>query len=236
MSIVPSGTKRIMVAQNFAKDNYGLDLQGVNPARPVSQQDFSQQDTNKQEMPAQPPQETAINDTVAPQDPNAPQEAGESSNEDLTEYIFKKLESWGYPPRRLEEFEDKFVNEKIFPGDVKEVVIELPDRYYGTRKRLSGKDLAQIVREVQEKFGLNFQDAERKEKKLTINFSSQQTINPEEEMEGAGDNLDEIYGTPAAGGKKQPSNKKTAATLNEMLKEGHSALYNAIVNSQKETK
>ena len=146
---------------------------------------------------------------------------------DITEYIFKKLESFGYPPRRLEQFENKFVDEKLYPGGLREVSITLPDRYYAKRKRLSDKDVASIVKEMQSQFQLSFVDAERKEKNLTMNFTSQVQKDEEDEVM-AGDVLDDVYG----GGEslsKQKKNKK-ASTMNELLKYNRENLFKTMLS------
>ena len=129
--------------------------------------------------------------------------------EDLSEYVFKFLEEKGYPPRRLEEFEDNFVQEKIFAGNNREVTIVLPDRYYGTKKRFSDKDVNKFVRTISERFQLSFIDGERKDKKFTINFSS---VAPQQDGEGLEpkDDLDVIFGTPKGKGKEKSEVKPAA--------------------------
>ena len=177
MNIVPSGAKKRMVAQTMMGDG----------------DSFGDLETNV-EIPE------GVTSEIQPETPPQTEQIPEDGKPDLTEYIFKTLENFGYPPRRLEEYEKEFVNEKIFAGGVREVTIVIPDRYYGTRKRISNDDFNKMVNDIQKSFGLTFIDAERKDKKISINFSSQKQ---EEENEGVqlGDDLDEVYG--------QPKDKKT---------------------------
>jgi len=48
----------------------------------------------------------------------------------LTNYVFKKLENYGYPGRRLQEFKAKFVRETVSPEGIKDIQIEIPDKKY----------------------------------------------------------------------------------------------------------
>jgi hypothetical protein len=188
MSIVPSGARKRMVAQQMMSDgnSFGnLETENEIPDNIGTMENGLQSQTE------QIPQEQ-------------PSENGEP---DLTEYIFKTLEKFGYPPRRLEEFEKEFVNEKIFSGGVKEVSIVVPDRYYGTRKRISDDDFNQMVNDIQNGFGLTFIDAERKDKKITINFSSQKQ--EEEDDVQLGDDLDDVYGPS----KDRKGKKKAASSM-----------------------
>ena len=202
MSIVPRGTRRQMVAQSFVRD----DLTGFEP-------ELSDENINRLQ-----PEEPVTGEIQTEEVQAKP---------DLTEYIFKTLEGFGYPPRRLEEYEKEFVNEKIFAGGVKEVSIVIPDRYYGTRKRVSDEDFNKMVTDIQENFGLSFIDAERKDKKITINFTSQKQEDTEDEI-APGDDLDEVYGQPK-GKKAKP---KTASTLRELLdiQKNSDNLYNLILD------
>lgn len=222
MRIVPAGTKRYMVAQsdqdqgNMGAFSVGQEQQGgqeqaveTGEMKPALEAPVAEQPV----QPETPPAEEVSAEPVAGTE-EIPAEGEES---DLTEYITEVLQGFGYPPRRLEEFEKEFINEKIYSGGIKDVAITLPDRYYGTRRRISDKDLSKLVNQIQQQFGLNFVDAERKDKKLNINFSSKQQQGEEDENAVAGDILDEVYG-PSDGGKKKQKSKKEAETLAEMIK------------------
>ena len=185
MNIVPSGARKLMIAQTMMSD--------ANPFGAFESENPNMATDNMSTM----------EEDVQPQTEQI-QEPSDDGKPDLTEYIFKTLEKFGYPPRRLEEYEKEFVNEKIFSGGVKEVAVTVPDRYYGTRKRISDDDFNQMVNDIQNSFGLTFIDAERKDKKITINFSSQK---PEEESDvPLGDDLDEVYG-PSKDKKGSPKRK-----------------------------
>jgi hypothetical protein len=138
----------------------------------------------------------------------------------LTDFIFRKLESFGYPGRRLEEFKKKFIKENISPDGTKDIKVEIPDKYYpnemGDIKTIETEELSSLVSEMGDKFGLNFNGAERSEGKWVINLTSaKKGKNPEDEM--APDNLEEVYG-PANSNGNLKKKKVNAFSLNEMIK------------------
>jgi len=188
MSFVPSGKRKRMVAQSnmmIDGNSFGVFEDGT-------------------EMPND---MASVEDDLQPQTEQIPQEQPTDDGEpDLTEYIFKTLEKFGYPPRRLEEFEKEFVNEKIFSGGIREVEVVIPDRYYGTRKRISDNDFNQIVNDIQNSFGLIFNEAERKDKKINISFTSEKK--EEEDDVQLGDDLDDVYGPS-----KDRKGKKKASSM-----------------------
>jgi len=220
MPIVPSGKKRIMESQS------SLDIGDEWGVRELDQSNGYPAVENNNVY-------TDIDEGIDKTPTETP---------DLNEYIFKLLEGFGYPPRRLEEFSDNFIEEEFFPGGVKDVTVTLPDRYYGTRKRLSDQDLSRILEDMQSKFNLVLNKASRKDKKIIAEFAS----HPQEEEgnrgteEGqenvAGDDLDEIFGPGKE--KAQKENGKTdrkkvrrASTMHEMLKENRSNLINKFIET-----
>lgn len=219
MAIVPSGKRRQMMAQNFEDDP----LSSVNLDK--SDMDLSALDSfNKKDVKMD---ESTFEGAKMPDE-------DDSKGSDVGTYIFSKLESLGYPPRRLEEFENEFINEKIYPGGVREVTIIIPDRYYGMKKRLSTSDFSEIVKEIQDNFGLNFVDAERKDKKISMNFTSQSAKDEdgeEEENEFAGDVLEEVYGPGDSSRKSKPKNK-SAMTMRDMLKMSKEKLVEKIIKEK----
>jgi hypothetical protein len=166
--------------------------------------------------------QTGVKDISDLSQPADIDQSEKESTTDITEYIFEKLQNFGYPPRRLEEFETEFVKQKFYPGENKEVTIVIPDRYYGMRKSLSDKDIKTIISEMSEKFGLSFTEGEREDKKITLNFISQQEAekikSDSEEDSFVGDELDEIYGSPSKD--KSKSKKVKAFTALELVKMG----------------
>ena len=123
MKLIPSGNRRIMVAQLNNPSGIGIDFgNGVEPvSAPVNVPDI----------------------------PVSSQEGKKEDSEDLTQYVFNKLVGFGYPPRRLDGYEEKFVHEKITRDGGRDVTVVIPDRYYGSKKSLSRKDFVEIVNEVQ---------------------------------------------------------------------------------------
>lgn len=159
---------------------------------------------------------------------------GSGNEDDVTEFIFKTLTHFGYPPRRLEQYEEEFVKEKIFPDGSREVTLVIPDRYYGSKKRLSNKDFTNIVNSIQKQFGLNFEDAERSDLKVTLNFNSR-TMQEQENESQAGminDVLTQVYGPGKDDGglkNKKPKRNKAACTIQEMIKESKNSLFDKLI-------
>ena len=217
MAIVPNGTRRMMVAQTLGQ-------------QPAFNPQLENLNMDKQPAPAQATEGEA---SYLPKGLFNEEQSSDGIGDgppDITEFIFSKLERFGYPPRRLEQFENKFVDEKLYPGGLREVSITLPDRYYAKRKRLSDSDIASIVKEMQSQFQLNFVDAERKDKNLTMNFTSQVQKDENEDEALAGDVLDDVYGGGEGGSSKQKKNKKTqASTINELLKYNKENLFQTML-------
>jgi hypothetical protein len=238
MAISPVGKKKIMVAQMESNQNWGLqseDMQNPMQTPPSARAEKSGNGTN---LPPDESKELGVNDGI----PNDQEPALEEhqGGEDITNYIFQKLEGFGYPPRRLEDFSSEFVTEKIYSGGIKEVAVVIPDSYYGSRNKVSDHDFTKIIDEIQQKFKLHFTDGERKDKKITLNFTSQKPIdNTATEDQGSGDNLDEVYGKRGNSQEKkqQPNSpiksnvkvkKVQASTLNEMLAENKDSMIEAL--------
>ena len=93
--------------------------------------------------------------------------------------------------------------------------------YYGKAKRLRGEEISKITEEIQNQFGLTFKDGERKDKKVFLNFVSN---NPDESAGGEegdaamGDALDAAFGGGGAAAQKSKQKKKVAKTQSEMMK------------------
>ena len=213
MAIVPSGKRKIMVAQNVQQDFSNSQLDNLNFNKPMA-----------------PPQEDSDTSSFLPKSFFNEKKEDDTSQMDITEFIFKTLESFGYPPRRLEQFENKFVDEKLYPGGLREISITLPDRYYSERKRLRDTDISKIVREMQTTFQLSFVDAERKDKNIKMNFTSQVQKEEGEESEMAGDVLDDVYGGGSGETTSKRNKRKKAQTMNELVKGNRDALYDLMLS------
>lgn len=170
------------------------------------------------------PEEAAPEVTEVPEAPESPEAGLEGVPEDnqptLTDFIFKTLESFGYPGRRLEEFKKKFVKESVAPDGTKDIKVEIPDRHYpdemGNIKTVETEELGKIVQHINSKFGLNFNGAERSEGKWLINLTSAKR---EEDGDDSmvKDNLDEVYGSPSSGGNPKKEKPVQAYSQREMI-------------------
>lgn len=240
MAIVPAGTMRVMVAQTIANplvQGY-QDHPQEQPAQSVPDvpQEINETPQEGAESVVDPEAEDNNPELQSQPDKMGNPVAEPNDNKEsatLTDFVFKKLEEFGYPPRRLEEFKKKFVRESVTPDGIKDLKIEIPDRYYpdaqGNIKTVETEELAKIVKEIGSKFGLNFNGAERSDGKWTINLTSAKKTSSEEEQGLSRDNLDEVYGTPSGGGSKKQTAKKEkpavrAFTIGEMIKAGKDGL------------
>jgi len=221
MAIVPSGKMHIMKTQKFANplsQGFNDEVSTGNNLPSFETEEGLEEDIS----PVNPESVNGIQEEQeqmgGPTDPLEPKSKGKT----LTDYIFKNLESFGYPGRRLQEFKSKFVRESVSPEGVKDIQVEIPDKKYpdgmGQTESIENEDLGAISKEINRMFGLNFNGAERTDGKWTIKFTSAKITNPDEEGGMVRDNLDEVYGTPNKGNPKQEP-KRVAFTLQEMIKE-----------------
>ena len=218
MAIVPAGKLRIMQAQNMRESLYD------NPQieKPVSAP------YPGEGIDSTPTLEPEVALEEEPQMEEELQQEESKERKTLSNYIFKKLESFGYPGRRLEEFKKKFVNQDISPEGTETIRIEIPDKKYpnpqtGKTETIESDDLYPLVKEINKIFGLNFNGASRAEGRWTINFTSE-VVSKENDEEGmVTDNLDEVYGQPSKGRKP-----KAAFTIEEMIKKGKNNLVDTL--------
>lgn len=191
MSIVPSGKRRFMVAQaDLPQMSGGSDLLNDLPGDNLSIDNLSNM--------AQDQEETTFDDEPS-----------------LMATIIEFYSSLGYPPRRLQEFKDKFYEEKGSKDGDTNVTMTLPDRLYGKDRAIPKSKIKEFIDEIESKFGLSFIDYKRSNMQLIMNFSSR---NPQEDMsDQPGDILDQVYGKPSSGGSKGSSKK--ASTTKELIKE-----------------
>jgi len=207
MRLVPSGNRRRMVAQALdSGPEVGVDF---GPGA---------------EAPELPPPGEPTAEAVEPQEEQVDEQpVSEDTAPDVTEYIFKKLVGFGFPERRLNDYEDEFVKEKIHRDGSREITVTIPDRYYGSKKRLSTKDFSSMVNEMQKQFGLEFIDADRSDMKITMNFSTRSPEAENEDAIPAEDTLSMVYGPGKSESTKKPPAKrnrkrKAAYTTQELIK------------------
>jgi hypothetical protein len=188
-----------------------------------------------------------INDDVSIGEGEEEGLAPKEKRKTLTSYIFEKLQQYGYPGRRLQEFKSEFVKESVSPEGQKDIEVVIPDKKYPDEKgftdTIENEELKSIAHEVNTSFGLNFNGADRAGGKWTIKFTSADISNPEEEAISH-DSLDAVYGKPdksnrpgqpGSPGQKSIGGAKPAVaayTHSEMIKAGKS---NVIKKIQKMT-
>ena len=219
MTIVPAGKTHIMEAQSISNplvQGYDGDTSFNNNLPTLETEEAMEEDLSV-------PNEVENTDIVQPQEGVEQQVSpiDEGKKKTLTNYIYKKLQSYGYPGRRLDEFKTKFVRETLSPDGMKDVQVELPDKKYndkGLADSIDHEELRDIAQEINKLFGLNFNGADHADGKWTVKFTSQKITNPEDEQGGFRDGLEEVYGNPANTKEKEPEHAVKAFTLREMIK------------------
>ena len=216
MDIAPTGKTRVMVAQTYSNPlSEGFEGMSINnaPSQPLETDNAMEEDIGGGDV---------INDDVSiepGEDQNlAPKENGRKT---LTTYVYEKLQSYGYPGRRLQDFKAEFVKESISPEGVKDIQVVIPDKKYPDEKgftdTIENKELKEISHEVSQMFGLHFNGAERSDGKWTIKYTSADLSDPEEEI--TDDNLDQVYGKPDKSKQERQKPIRSASTMREMIKE-----------------
>lgn len=230
MAIVPAGKLRVMEAQSFSNPMVGGDASESSMANDIPS--FETEEGLNEEVGGTSPETSPEppDDIGGPQEEIGGVEEPTEGRKTLTNYVFKKLENYGYPGRRLQEFKAKFVKETVSPEGIKDIQIEIPDKKYpnemGQTDTIENEELAEISKEVNQMFGLNFNGAERTDGKWTIKFTSAENSNPDE---GAmvRDNLDEVYGTPHKtnnNSQKRETTPVRAESIYEMIKSSKSGI------------
>ena len=253
MTLVPSGKTRVMVAQNIGRAeplsgvggmSESIDNEGAGPLKPA------EDPMGAPFAPAPEPGPSldtegamdddlgteSVNDDVSIGADEEAQMAPKENKKTLTSYIFEKMQSYGYPGRRLQEFKSEFVKETVSPEGQKDIEVVIPDKKYPDEKgftdTIEGDELKSIAHEVNQAFGLNFNGADRAGGKWTIKFTSADITDPEEGI--SHDTLDQVYGKPDKGsqpgkpgqsgqiGQKPAVESKppVRASMMEMIKEG----------------
>jgi len=256
MSLVPAGKIRIMAQQQFSTPSMegfggeGIDGQPGGPLKPALDPmgedpmgspmgDESALDTEgamDEDLGTEP-----VNDDVSMGAGEEAQQLEPKENrKTLTSYIFEKLESYGYPGRRLQEFKSEFVKESVSPEGQKDIEVVIPDKKYPDEKgftdTIENEELKSIAHEVNTSFGLNFNGADRAGGKWTIKFTSADIANPEEEAISH-DSLDQVYGKPDKSNQSGLSGQKPAVeskppiaaySIREMIKAGKNNMVKTI--------
>ncbi len=224
MNLVPVGKTRVMVAQNFSSP-----LSQGYSERSIVDEDSGPNGIETGKAMEEDINDTIINDDVSIGEQETEQLAPErNSRKTLTTYVYEKLESYGYPGRRLQEFKAEFVKESISPEGVKDIQVVIPDKKYPDEKgytdTIENEELKEISHEINKMFGLNFNGAERADGKWTIKFTSADLKDPEEPI--SRDNLEDVYGKPDKSKTEQSRQKpiRAAFTLKEMVKEQKSKI------------
>lgn len=214
--IIPSGKKRIMEAQTFDDDILDSNIsEYYNDSKNV---DFENIDSDKKELNIK--DENKID--------NIDEE--KKSNKTLIDYMYKKLQEYGYPGRRLNEYKSKIVEEKIEADGTKEVKVEIPDKKYpdpetGEIETIEADDLNNIVLDIGKYFNLDFMNAHRSDGKWTIEFVGGPTskINGDEDEEEINDGLKDAYGNT-----KLHKKVTEAFTIQELIKSNKDDIINKL--------
>jgi len=220
MYLVPTGKTRVMVAQNFSNPlSEGFEGQSIMDEEMKPPIDTSMSETPETLETGDAMNEdmggSGVNDDVSIQPEEEEQIAPkENGRKTLTTYVYEKLQSYGYPGRRLQDFKAEFVKESISPEGVKDIQVVIPDKKYpderGYTDTVENEELKEISHEINQAFGLNFNGAERSDGKWTIKFTSADLADPEEEI--SNDNLDQVYGKPEKSKSEKPQKQPIRAS------------------------
>ena len=221
MTIVPAGKMRLMVSQNIENPLYDQPVpEGIESPVPGVEEPLVDESLTKEPLEEEVLQDDSMSlEQPVEQEMESPQS---DKKKTLSDYVFKKLQSYGYPGRRLEEYKPKFVDQDIAADGTENVKIEIPDKKYpnpntGSTDSIEAQDLKEIVKEIRDSFGLNFTGAHRSEGKWTISFTSGEVTSEEDQEPGFNDNLDEVYGAPSKGQQAKKVKPVKAYTLKEMI-------------------
>lgn len=205
MAIVPSGKRRLMVAQAapdpMTEQAGDIDTTGVQPGDQFTDPAL----TKPLEDPAGEMQQEVDEAEV---------EMQESGGEgDIRQTVFEFLVDLGYPPRRLYEFKSQFISEQGSPDRGTEITVKIPDEVYGKNMPIPRDKMKILVQAIEQTHGMSFQQYRRQNEELIFEFLSADAARAQSmEDAGPGDILDKVYGGP---GKQQ----RSAQTINEMIKE-----------------
>ncbi len=260
MSLVPAGKIRIMAQQQFSTPSLegfggvGIDGQPGGPLKPAldsmggdpmgddpmgspmgGESELDTEDAMDEDLGTE-----SVNDDVSMgAGEEAEQLAPKENKKTLTSYIFEKMESYGYPGRRLQEFKSEFVKETVSPEGQKDIEVVIPDKKYPDEKgftdTIEGDELKSIAHEVNQAFGLNFNGADRAGGKWTIKFTSADIADPDQGI--SHDTLDQVYGKPDKSNQPGLPGQKPAVeakppvaaySIREMIKAGKSNMVKQI--------
>jgi len=241
MAIVPSGRLKLMQAQTIGNPSFlgnGNSMSWNNP------QSLNEEESPGEVLDIDPNADSNVVPTdtmeqIQPEEqiqPNIEENdlshSGKKSNT-IKDYIFQKLQGFGWPGRLLQEYKDNFENTSIAADGTEEVKIELVDRHYPDMSAITKEEIMKIVSEIQKSFGLHFNGASNNNGKWTIDFTSKEEQPQENGNDvGAQSYLDSVYG-------KQPGNHektKKAFTLNELIHANKDSLIKKLATIPKDIK
>ena len=223
MSIIPRGKTLIMKAQAIED--------------PLHQQDiFDDIDIDNIPEPEVIPEQEAVQEQeVIPEQESVETVQPQEKQHTLENYIFNKLESFGWPGRLLQDYKDKFSSKSLSADGVEEVKIEILDRKYPNMDQIDKKDIKIIIKEISNQFGLYFSGGDNNDGRWSLRFTSEHEVEEEQDQTemGAVNYLDKIYGNPKKSGL---SPDKKALTLKEMIKIGKDEIIKLIKKNKKKLK
>lgn len=249
MSILPSGTRKILHAQVSPSHDVGL---GGDLPSDDSMRDFNQ--TTGNESVDRAPEGQEMVNQPQPEEVNT----SEGGHDDVLQWVMKLMYELGYQINEdLAKYANEFVKESIYTGPdgqigERRVVITIPDRYGkaykggflssdGVKKRLGNDMITKIVNTLRDKFGLfpvsgggkEGAPITREDGKLIINLSSTKpkpVVDDQNVEEEPSSELDEIF---QGGGSERPAKKKPARvadSLEDMMKIAKAQLFERLKN------
>lgn len=242
MAIVPSGRLRLMQAQNIGNPSFLGNENSMPWDNPKSLNEVEESPGEVLDIDTNADPNVIPTDTMGQNQPeeqiqpnieeNNFSDSGKKSST-IKDYIFQKLQEFGWPGRLLQEYKDNFENTSIAADGTEEVKVELVDRHYPDMSAITNKEIMKIVSEIQKLFGLHFNGASNNSGKWTIDFTSKEERPQEDGNDiGAQSYLDSVYG-------KQPGNHektKSAFTVQELIKANKNKVINKLAKVNKDIK
>ncbi len=263
MPIVPSGKRKLMVAQTQGGSQLaseGVDYQGLGeltakpkgaaPAPEAVPAEAEQVDPALQnkENPAADP--AAMENAVDPAIEGDPSQNAEGMQDtDISngkESLRKFVESFysqklKFPPRAVRDHRNDIISRDVDAEGHSNIRIVIPNEYYGTGDEFGREDVIQFAKLIRQKFELFFMEAKDDGKVWTFQFDSRQPESGVDPSEMAQDPLAPFLGKGTGSGDESGAKKtgkpgmknKKANTIHELLKKNQDSLIERLIELKK---
>jgi len=239
MAIVPSGKRRLMVAQTMATPEYGIGEDfgspGSTPAESVVAPQNPQEAQNIQD-PQDPTQDQEPGNKITNETPE-PAKNGEQAS--LRKFILSfYADVMNFPPRSVMKHKEDIVVRDIDAEGQSSISIIIPNEYYGSGNEFDRDDVARFANTIKEKFDLFFMGAKDDGKVWKFEFTSREPENQLDAEEMEEDPLASFLGQGSGDvddkSKKPRSKARTASrSMHELVKYSRNELLERLMGQTK---